>query len=80
VPATTLFTWLENAWSGVRRYPGAMGQLGEMFPGRKLDDQGKDEAGSGQTFEPGPLDLDGGVIHMRRRATAPEPSQEDTES
>ncbi|HEV3360233.1 MAG TPA: hypothetical protein VG247_25745 [Pseudonocardiaceae bacterium] len=57
-----------------------MGQLGEMFPGRKPDDQGKDEAGSGQTFEPGPLDLDGGVIHMRRRATAPEPSQEDTES
>jgi hypothetical protein len=45
-----------------------MGQLGEMFPGRKLDDQGKDEAGGGQMFQPGPLDLDGGVIRMRRVA------------
>lgn len=57
-----------------------MGQLGEMFPGRKLDDQGGDEAGSGQTFEPGPLDLDGGVIHVRRRPAAPDSPHEDTES
>jgi hypothetical protein len=47
-----------------------MGQLGDMFPGRKLDDQGKDEAGGGQLFEPGPLDLDGGVIRIRRAAPA----------
>ncbi len=52
-----------------------------MFPGRKLDDQGKDEAGSGQTFEPGPLDLDGGVIHVRRKPAAPAvPAEEDTEA
>jgi hypothetical protein len=53
-----------------------MGQLGEMFPGRKLDDQGKDEQGGGQMFPPGPLDLDGGVIRVRRAAPV---SQEDTE-
>lgn len=53
-----------------------MGQLGEMFPGRKLDDQGKDEQGGGQMFPPGPLDLDGGVIRVRRTAPV---SQEDTE-
>jgi hypothetical protein len=45
-----------------------------MFPGRKLDDQGKDEAGGGQIFEPGPLDLEGGVIRIRR--AAPQSEQE----
>lgn len=44
-----------------------------MFPGRKLDDEAKDEAGGGQLFEPGPLDLEGGVIRVRR---APEPKPE----
>jgi hypothetical protein len=48
-----------------------------MFPGRKLDDQGK-ETGEGQLFEPGPLDLEGGVIRVRRRAA--EPADEGTES
>ena len=54
-----------------------MGQLGEMFPGRKLDDQGKDEAGGGQMFQPGPLDLESGVIRLRRAAPV---SEEDTEA
>jgi hypothetical protein len=45
-----------------------------MFPGRKLDDEAKDDAGGGQLFEPGPLDLEGGVIRMRRAAT---PKRED---
>jgi hypothetical protein len=51
-----------------------------MFPGRKLDDQGK-EAGDGQLFQPGPLDLDGGVIRVRRAAAVSEAavSEEDTE-
>lgn len=58
-------------------YPEPMGQLGEMFPGRKLDDEGGDEEGSGQLFQRGPLDLDGGVIHLRRAAPV---SEEDTEA
>jgi hypothetical protein len=44
-----------------------MGQLGELFPGAKLRREIPDEAGSGQRFEPGPLDLDGGVIRVRPR-------------
>jgi hypothetical protein len=47
-----------------------MGQLGDMFPGAKLRRETPDEAGDGQQFEPGPLDLDGGVIRIRPR---PEP-------
>jgi hypothetical protein len=53
-----------------------MGQLGEMFPGRKLDDEAK-EAGDGRLFQPGPLDLESGVIRVRRAAPA---SQKDPES
>lgn len=49
-----------------------------MFPGRKLDDQGKDEAGGGQLFEPGPLDLEGGIIRVRRAPT-PTESEADTD-
>jgi hypothetical protein len=49
-----------------------------MFPGRKIDDQAK-EAGDGQLFEPGPLDLDGGVIRIRR-AAEPAKSAESAES
>lgn len=48
-----------------------MGQLGEMFPGAKLRKEGSDEAGTGQGFEPGPLDLDSGVIRLRPRPAEP---------
>jgi len=48
-----------------------MGQLGEMFPGQKLANQTPEEAGTGQGFQPGPLDLDGGVVHVRRKAAEP---------
>jgi len=48
-----------------------MGQLGEMFPGAKLRKESADEEGSGQGFEPGPLDLDSGVIRLRPRAPRP---------
>ena len=48
-----------------------MGQLGEMFPGAKLQKEILDEEGSGQGFEPGPLDLDSGVIRVRPRAPRP---------
>jgi hypothetical protein len=44
-----------------------MGQLGDMFPGAKLRRETPDDAGDGQQFEPGPLDLDGGVIRVRPR-------------
>lgn len=52
-----------------------MGQLGEMFPGAKLQKETTDEEGSGQGFEPGPLDLDSGVIRVRPRAPRP-PAEE----
>ena len=48
-----------------------MAQLGELFPGRKL----RSEAGAdknGDLVEPGPLDLDGGVVYLRRGHPAPE--------
>jgi hypothetical protein len=47
-----------------------MGQLGDMFPGAKLRKDTPEEAGSGQRFEPGPLDLDGGIVQLR----APRPA------
>ena len=49
--------------------------LGEMFPDRKLrSDAG--EAGSGQGFRLGPIDLDGGVVEVHRAEPAPEPTLE----
>jgi hypothetical protein len=55
-----------------------MGQLGELFPGAKLRREIPDEAGSGQRFEPGPLDLDGGVIRLAPRP-ASKPADDSTE-
>ena len=55
-----------------------MGQLGEMFPGAKLRKENPDEEGSGQGFEPGPLDLDAGVVRLRPRAPQP-PAEEPDE-
>lgn len=52
-----------------------MGQLGEMFPGQKLRKETPDEAGSGQRFEPGPLDLDGGVVRLRRGRQPDRPAE-----
>jgi hypothetical protein len=49
-----------------------MGQLGELFPGAKLRRDTPEDAGTGQRFEPGPLDLDSGVIRLRPPAD-PEP-------
>jgi hypothetical protein len=49
-----------------------------MFPGRKLDDEAK-EAGDGQLFQPGPLDLEGGVIRVRRAAPVPDKDTESTD-
>lgn len=53
-----------------------MGVLGEMFPDRKLrSDAG--EAGSGQGFRLGPIDLDGGVVEVHR--AEPEPEDDDAD-
>lgn len=59
-----------------------MGQLGELFPGAKIRKDTPEEAGNGQRFDPGPLDLDSGVVRLRRGAShsgeqAPTPTDED---
>jgi hypothetical protein len=55
-----------------------MGQLGELFSGVKLGRVTPDETGKGEKFEPGPLDLDGGVVRLRpRQAPAAEPAEPD---
>jgi hypothetical protein len=51
-----------------------MGVLGEMFPSRKLRSEAGD-AGSGQGFRLGPVDLDSGVVEVHR--ADPEPDSED---
>lgn len=57
-----------------------MGQLGEMFPGAKIRKDTPEDAGDGQGFEPGPLDLDSGVIRLRPKsapATEPDPADDE---
>ena len=44
-----------------------MGQLGELFPGAKIRKDTPEDAGNGQRFDPGPLDLDSGVVRLRGR-------------
>jgi hypothetical protein len=51
-----------------------MGVLGEMFPGRKLVDEAG-EAGDGQGWRLGPIDLENGVVELHRA----ERTDEDTE-
>lgn len=52
-----------------------MGQLGELFPGRKVRSEATD-AGTGEDYEEtGPLDLSTGMVSLRPRpkpAPAPE--------
>jgi hypothetical protein len=55
-----------------------MGQLGELFPGAKLRRDTPEEAGSGQGFQPGPVDLESGVIRLTPRpAPVDEPDDDD---
>jgi hypothetical protein len=54
-----------------------MGVLGEMFPSRKLRSEAG-EAGSGQGFRLGPIDLDSGVVEVHRAEPEPEPEDDDT--
>jgi hypothetical protein len=53
-----------------------MGQLGEMFPGRKLRKE-TDAAGTGEEYEEtGPLDLAAGVVRLTPRPK-PQPTQDE---
>jgi hypothetical protein len=49
-----------------------MGVLGEMFPSRKLRSEAG-EAGNGQGWRLGPIDLDAGVVEVHRA----EPDEDD---
>lgn len=49
-----------------------MGQLGEMFPGRKLRGESGD-SGTGEEYETGPLDLSSGLVRLAPRPKPPEP-------
>ncbi|MFI6096211.1 hypothetical protein ACIA8G_11685 [Lentzea sp. NPDC051213] len=55
-----------------------MGQLGELFPGRKLRSESTD-SGTGEDYEEtGPLDLTQGVVQLRPRPKpAPEPERDE---
>jgi hypothetical protein len=54
-----------------------MGVLGEMFPGRKIQDEST-EAGDGQEhFQLGPIDLDNRTVQVQR-VVADEPAQDGT--
>ena len=51
-----------------------MGQLGELFPGAQLRKDTPEDAGNAQKFDPGPLDLESGVIRL---APTPKPARDD---
>ncbi|GLZ43771.1 hypothetical protein [Actinokineospora sp. NBRC 105648] len=53
-----------------------MATFGELVPGPKLRKESEDDSGSGEGFEPvsGPLDLDAGVIYLRKRPTPTSPA------
>jgi hypothetical protein len=56
-----------------------MGVLGEMFPGRKVRSEAG-EAGNGQGWRLGPIDLDAGVVEVHRAepdpGTDPDPDED----
>lgn len=47
--------------------------LGELFPGRKLQDEGGEDA-DGQVVDPWDIDLDSGVVRLRPLRTASKPA------
>jgi hypothetical protein len=53
-----------------------VGVLGEMFPSRKLRSEAG-EAGSGQVWRLGPIDLEKGVIDFHLAEPHPEPGEDD---
>jgi hypothetical protein len=59
----------------VNAYGEAMGVLGELFPGPKIQDQAG-EAGDGRGWRLGPIDLDKGVVTVHRTEATPPPDDE----
>jgi hypothetical protein len=55
-----------------------MGAFGELFPGPKVRDEAS-EAGDGQKWRLGPIDLENGVVQVRFAAPAPAPEPEPEE-
>ncbi|MDN5860624.1 MAG: hypothetical protein L0H84_18625 [Pseudonocardia sp.] len=55
-----------------------MGVLGEMFPGRKIEDSSS-EAGDAQPFRLGPLDLENNVVQVHRPTAPVEEPQDGVE-
>jgi hypothetical protein len=53
-----------------------MGAFGELFPGRKIQDEAG-EAGDAQKWRLGPIDLENGLVRVHRPAPAPEPDEDD---
>jgi hypothetical protein len=53
-----------------------MGVLGELFPGRKIQDEAG-EAGDGQKWRLGPIDLENGVVEVHQSAAEPETVEDD---
>jgi hypothetical protein len=53
-----------------------MGQLGELFPGRKLRSEA-DSDQNGELVAPGPLDLDRGVAYLSHARPVPEQEPRD---
>ncbi|WP_253766613.1 hypothetical protein [Goodfellowiella coeruleoviolacea] len=49
-----------------------MGSFGALFPGNKLRKENQETKGTGQGFQPGPLDLDSGVVYLAPRPTGAE--------
>lgn len=59
-----------NTRPRVRGYRGGVGVIGELFPGKKLTDEGSGDS-DGQGYEPRvDVDLDAGVVRLSRPARA----------
>jgi hypothetical protein len=53
-----------------------MGAFGELFPGPKIQDEAS-EAGDGQRFRLGPIDLEKGLVQVHLPAPDPTPDQDE---
>jgi hypothetical protein len=62
-------------WAAAARTVADVGVLGEMFPSRKLRSEAG-EAGDGQGWRLGPIDLDAGVVEVHRAVPTAEPERE----
>jgi hypothetical protein len=53
-----------------------MGAFGELFPGAKIKDKAG-EAGNGQKWRLGPIDLENGLVQVHLPTPAPEPDDDE---